>query len=268
MHHQHLYKQIDSQYSIFYGWFSAMHSRVDIALCNLAEKDAGDLFEMVYKEVKRIEIMADRFDEQSEISKINRLAAIEPYLLDEECFDMLNQCLRYNSLTSGAFDITVNSVYKHKQGVDDIVLDPLTKSVFFNHPDVRLDLCGYIKGYALDRVRDMLLQNHCADALINIGNSSVCGLGNHPHGKGWQVRLPRQEPRNVTLHDECLSNSGNSTAHLHIIDPESGNPVPPAAITSVITKNATDGEVLSTSLCVCKPEFRSVICENLGGRIP
>ena len=265
MHFQHLYKQTNSNQSIFYGWFQAMHTRIDIALCRLDEQRALELTEKIYAEINRIELMADRFNPQSEISLINRLAAVEPLPVSDEWFAMIEQCINYNRISAGLFDVTVNSLNNHKDGINEIELDPELKTVYFKHPDVQIDLNGYIKGYALDKVKDILLENQCNDALVNMGNSSILAIGNHPNGEGWSVSLPNKPGKAVILQDEFLTTSGNADHYLHIINPPTGEPVNSTAIISVVTKNATDGEVLSTSLCVSQPEKRSAICKKFNG---
>lgn len=268
MQFQHLFKQTDTEKAVFYAWLSAMHTRIDVALCNFSEENSMVLLEKICKEIKRIEQMADRFDAQSEISKMNRLAAIEPFTVSTELYTILEDCVQYNRTTFGAFDITVQSLNDYRQGINDIVLDPDAKTVFFKNINVQVDLCGFIKGYALDRVRAMLTDSNCINALANFGNSSVCALGNHPNGKGWKINLPNQGKDSINLFNQCLTNSGNSADHFHIIHPETGKFGESTEIVSIITENAIDGEVLSTALCVCEPELKDIICKKLKGKLP
>jgi thiamine biosynthesis lipoprotein len=237
-----------------------MHTRVDIALCGLDEQHALELTEKIYAEINRVELMADRFNPRSEISMINRLATVEPFPVSDEWFAMIEQCINFNRISAGLFDVTVNSFNKLKNGINDIELDSELKTVCFKHPDVQIDLNGYIKGYALDKVKEILTENQCNDALVNMGNSSILALGNHPNGEGWKVSHPHKPDKTIILKDECLTTSGNVDHYQHIIDPQTGEPVNSTTIISVITKNATDGEMLSTALCIAEPkqkEFNS-----------
>ncbi len=262
MHFQHLYKQINSNQSIFYGWFQAMHTRIDIALCRLDEQQALELTEKIYAEINRIERMADRFNPQSEISLMNRLAAVEPLPVSDEWFAMTEQCINYNRISAGLFDVTINSLNNHKDGINEIELDPELKTVYFKHPDVQIDLNGYFKGYALDKVKDILTENQCNDAFVNMGNSSILALGNHPNGEGWKVNLPGQVNKFITLVNECLTSSGNTAHYRHIINPLTGVAIENLSVCSVITANATDGEVLATTSCIGDPELLNALCEH------
>lgn len=252
MSFQHIYKQFTTGKSVFYAWFEAMHTRVDVAFCNLPEASSMSLMQKLKAEIDRIEKLANRFDTESEISRVNQFAGIEPFKVNEELYAIIKDCVSYNKETDGAFDITIQSENNHRNGIFDIVLDPIAQTVFFENRNVRIDLCGYAKGYALDKLKYILEENSCHDALISIGCSSVLALGNHLHGKGWKVSLPGKDKEDVILFDECLTTSGNTKQHPHIIDPETGKCSKSMSTTiSVITNNGTEGEVLSTALCVC-----------------
>lgn len=267
MQYQHLFRQIDTDKTVFYAWFEAMHTRIDIVLCDFLEEDSIVLLEEIAKEIKRIEQMTDRFDSKSEISQINHIAAIEPIAISAELYSILYNCIQYNHTTLGAFDISIQSLNNYRQGINDIILDKASTTVFFKDKNVQIDLCGYIKGYALDKVRAMLKDNNCSNALVNFGNSSICGIGNHPSGKGWKINLPNQEKNSTTLFNQCLTNSGNSADYFHIIRPETGQFCESENIMSVITEKAAIGEVLSIALYVCDSKLREVVCDNLKGKM-
>lgn len=250
-----------------HGAIDAMHTRIDIALCNLDEGSSIILLDNIVNEIRKIEFLSNRFDPQSELSHVNRLAALNPYKISNELYSILEKYLDYKELTFGAFHITIQSLDNYRQGIKDIVLDADSEAISFNNPNVQIDLNGFIKGYALDKIKTLLLDAKCDNALMNMGNSSILALGNHPNGKGWKVNLPENVNEFVTLHNQCLTNSGNSSNHLHIINPQTAKAGCITAIISVITDNAADGEVLSTSLCVSEPELKEHICERLGGRI-
>lgn len=263
MRFQHIFKQIDTGKSVFYAWSEAMHTRIDVVLCELSEETSLALTNRILDEINRIEKFADRFNPTSELSKINKLAALEPLTISAELLGILQDCIRYNQLSLGAFDITIQSLNNYRHGISDIVIDQPTSTIHFKNKNVQLDLCGFIKGYALDKAMKILTEEKCSNALLNFGNSSVCAMGNHPNGKGWKVKLPEQKEEFVTLYNECLTNSGNSSNHLHIIEPNSGKYCNADKIKSVITNSATQGEVLSTALCVCNPNETDIISLNI-----
>lgn len=244
---QHIYRQYSPEESIFYAWFAAMHTRIDIAFCYLPEDDSLYLATEIQKETLRIENLANRFNPHSVLSRVNRLACMEPVVLSDELFCILSNSLHYYDLTFGCFDISIQSGSNYPDRIKQIKLHPDTKTIFFEDEKIQLDLNGYIKGYALDKALEIVKSGNCSNALINFGNSSIGALGNHPKGKGWKIKLPDSE-LSITLINQCLTNSGNAENHKHLIQPQSGKLSPRTDTISVLTQSGVAGEILSTSL--------------------
>ncbi len=246
-------KDLGDNKTIYYAWFESMHTRIDIAICNQENDLCKDIIDQIYRELQYIEQLANRFDPSSELYKLNELASIQAFTVSAELFQIIMNCIDYHEKTSGCFDITVNSLESYKNGIKDIVCDPLNHSVFYKNPDIKIDLGGFAKGYALDKCVNILKKNKISDALVNFGNSSVFALGNHPSGNGWKITLPTSTQENlsfVVLYDECLTTSGNEEIHLHIKSPFDGQYLKASNPVSVVTKDATSGEVFSTALFV------------------
>ena len=245
---QYTQQLFDNNKKLFYTWFEAMFTRVDIMICDDGEKnDLVRIVEKIEAEIARIESMGNRFDKNSELSCVNRNAFDSPLLISEELFKILSDCLIFNEKTNGLFDITINSLNELKSGIDAIELNSVSKSVRFLHPDVQLDLSGYIKGYALNSVIKIIDNEQIENALINIGNSSIFAKGNHPCGNGWKIGIPDTAAECV-LHDECLTTSGNSKhKKWPIRNPLNGNVSIKSQPISIITSDPVIGEIISTS---------------------
>lgn len=270
---QSTYKQIDNKKGIFYAWFSSMHTRIDLILCDHCREDMEQLAQAVYDEISFLDGIGDRFDQDSDISFINRNAAQFPVWVKPDMFKMIDLCIGFNTSTYGLFDITVQSRNEYKEGIRNIVLNEDGSSVFFRNRDLQIDLCGFIKGYALDKATQILRSGGCANALINIGNSSVMALGNHPFGEGWKVKTNYVESRGlknveVILHDECMTTSGNlHQERRHIVNPFTQEFIEGVKVVSTITKTGAEGEAFSTALIAASEEQRQQICEDTVGRI-
>lgn len=250
--YQSTYKYLEPGRSIFYAWFEVMHTRADLLLCHRSEKELNSTVDNIAKELFRIENITNRFNRNSELGQLNDNAFLSPVKVSEELFSIIQRCIDFYHKTSGYFDITVNSANNYRNGIKNIILDHQSLTVRFLHPDIKLDLCGYAKGYALDRIREML-QNQISDALLNLGNSSVMALGNHPCGDGWKIAMNEQAYSSikhpVILHNECFTSSGNSSGNLnHIICPGTGKRVERKEVVSLITPDGISGEVFSTAL--------------------
>jgi thiamine biosynthesis lipoprotein len=208
----------------------------------------------IQNEIDRIEKIVNRFDSGSELFFINNNASDKPCTISDELAEMIRECLIFNKKTFGCFNITVNSLNRFRSGIDNIHLDSENKIITFNHPDVQIDLNGYIKGYALRAIVQILRENNIPDALISMGNSSILAIGNYPQGEGWKIGLDTEYNKNnteVTLFNECLTTSGNSSKNpRHIINPQTGEFVKKMDTVSVVTTDPALGEIFSTAFFV------------------
>ncbi|MDR3062340.1 MAG: FAD:protein FMN transferase [Dysgonamonadaceae bacterium] len=236
-----------------------MHTRIDIALCNRPEGVCEKVIDLIYNELQDIEKTVNRFDPGSELYLLNESASVCPVIVSPGLFQIIKDCIDYYEKTSGCFDITVNSLDSYRDGIQGIVCKDLNNSIFYENPAIKIDLGGYAKGYALDKCVGILRENGITDALVNFGNSSVFALGNHPSGNGWKITLPSADTGQdsfVILQDECLSTSGNEEKKLHIRSPFDGQCIEAFKPVSVVTKDASSGEVFSTASFVSQATGR------------
>jgi ApbE family protein len=200
-----------------------------------------------------LEKIANFYDPASELSYVNRTAFVSPVVLSEELYSMIDLCLEYNGKTLGCFDITVHSENYNQNTIQSVHLSVEDHSIYFSQPGVAVNLSGFLKGYALETIKSILNECMIENALINMGNSSVLALGNHPVGTGWKVN-------NILLHNECLTTSGNdSPERRHIVSPRDGKLVEGARQISVVTTNGAIGEILSTALFAADSEQTKVL---------
>lgn len=256
--------------TLFYAWFQAMHTRIDVLL--YAENSLEYLKSLVEKikiEIERLEQMANRFDENSELSQLNSKAFENAFPISKELYQVIEECIKYSEKTLGFFDITVNSTNDFTDGISNINLNKENQTIRFLHPDVRLDLSGFIKGYALREIKRIIIDAGINNALINIGNSSVLAIGNHPHGKGWKINSNLQDiSKECELLDQCLTTSGNTNkTKWPIQKPMTRKVVANYPMLSVITDDPATGEVLSKALYIANKEEKLEILDSLKGQI-
>ena len=131
-----------------------------------------------FEEVHRLDQMLSNYLPGSEWSRVNREAGHRPVVAPAELFQLLSDCIDYSRQSDGAFDITVGplmkvwgfyrdegllprpaAVAKALLGVGyrHVRLDPAMHTVQFDRPDVELDPGGIGKGFAVDRMVDVLV---------------------------------------------------------------------------------------------------------------
>ena len=239
-------------------------------------------------EVDRIDRLMSHYNANSPLSSINREAAHHPVSVEPELFEFIVDAMRYHRDSGGAFDITVGPLMKawgffrgegrvpsddeltaarHHVGGAHVVLNPTSKTIGFDAPGVELDLGGIAKGYAVDRVVQLLRRRQIAAALVSAGGSTIYGLGAPPGRDGWDVTIqdpidPRKIALTVQLKDRALSVAGSSEksfeagglTYSHIMDPRAGRPVQGMLSVAVLAGSGTDGDALDNAFFVLGPE--------------
>lgn len=281
------------------GWFKREEAIMGTAIT--AELWAEDdltghtALDAVMAEMHRIDRAMSPHKADSELSRINRLAATEPVRLSAEMFGLLERALAFSALSGGAFDVSYASVghlYDYRAGIAPggdtlaraqvaigwrgLKLDRAARTLRFAHPGMRIDLGGFAKGHAVDNAVAILTGLGIRHAFVSAGGDSrVIG---DKRGRPWTigVRHPRDTKALVAvlpLEDTAVSTSGDyerffekaGVRHHHIIDPTTGRS--PAAIHSV-TILAGDGltaEALSKSLFVLGVERGMALIESQPG---
>lgn len=161
-------------------------------------------------------------------------------------------------------------------GWQKVQLDAKARTVHFTTPGVELDPGAIGKGYAVDRVVEILRDSGVNAALVDAGSSTLYALGTPPGKSGWRVRVPKSSDRKqvlstVVLRDESLSTSGsyekffklNEHIYCHIMDPRTGMPVEGVLQTTVIAGDGTTTDALSTSIFVLGPEAGEKLLETV-----
>jgi FAD:protein FMN transferase len=170
--------------------------------------------------VDRLERELSRFIPNSDISRINHLAAGAHTRVGLSTLECLVIARHMFDLTGGAFDISIGT------GLDSLELDHDDFMVRATKAGVRLDLGGIGKGYAIDLVAELLEDWGLQQALVHGGFSSVLALDPPAGQDGWPLTLSDPEdPSRVLVRlsarQMALAASGVRKVD-HIIDPRCG----------------------------------------------
>jgi thiamine biosynthesis lipoprotein len=269
-----------------------MGTRVSVELWADDETRGRELVADIMREYVRIDEAMSTYKPTSEISRVNAHAAEAPMTIGDELFGIVERSLALSVASSGAFDITYDSVgylydFRARQrpteseiaerlrAVDyrHVVLDPERRTIFFKTPGVRINLGGIAKGYVVERAAAMLRERGVENALLNAGGDTRV-IGDR-RGQPWIVgiRHPRVEGEVVTrlpLVDEAISTSGdyeryfeeNGRRYHHILNPATGRPTEGILTVTVIGPDGTLTDGLDTAIFVLGVEKGLALIED------
>ena len=230
----------------------AMGTRFEMWLCGADPTHLQSVAFLAWEEVDRLELLLSRYDPRAEIARINREAAERPTRVEVELFNLLQDCQEWAQRTNGYFDIT----YESPGDLPPYTLDPAQRTVYFAQQGVLLDLGGYGKGYALDRVVNVLRSYGITSACVHGGRSSVVAIGIQENGHHWTVAIPHHDNRNKAMHSLPLLNQGfsysatvsNERHEPDIINPHQHTPCSIPEACWVLASSALEAEVWTTAL--------------------
>jgi len=240
-----------------------------------------------FNEFKRVQAISDRFNPDSQISKINQMAGISPVPVDTELMKMISDSVDVSDKTNGAFDISIGAISDlwgigHKgdfvpsqEQIDQalqlvdyrlIQVDANKGTIFLPKAGMKLDLGGVAKDYALNKAIERLKADGIKSALVNAGGD-IQVIGSKPDGAPWRIGV--QDPRNaesvaakvsLSTWNTCQTSGDyqryfikDGVRYSHIFDPKTGRQPTEIASVTLVYKD-TDvygiGDIASSGFLV------------------
>lgn len=146
------------------------------------------------------------------------------------------------------------------------------------HAPVHLDLCGIAKGYAVDRMADVLRQNGVPHALVTL-DGELRAVGGQADGQPWAVAVESPETGRravhsvVELQDLAVATSGDYRHYLqvgdarlaHTMDTRRGAPVRnEVASVTVLARQCMHADAWATALLVAGPGEGLALAQRMG----
>lgn len=280
------------------GWVrreaAVMGTAISVELWAVERAEGEAAAAAVIDEMHRIDRTMSPHKPDSELSRINRDAAVQAVPLSAEMAGLVAQAMRFSHLSGGAFDITyacVGALYDYRAGVRPgdaelaearralgwrhLQFDPRAGTLRFGVPGMRIDLGGFAKGHAVDNAVALLRRRGIRHAMVAAGGDSrVIGMRG---GRPWTiaVRDPRRPGEVVAvlpLTDTSISTSGDYERFFerdgerchHIVDPSTGRSPSSVRSVTILGPDGLTCEALSKSVFVLGVERGLALVESLG----
>ncbi len=252
----------------------------------------------VFDLLDRLETQMTVYRDNSAVVNLNRLAPYAPVVVEERLFALLQLAAQITAETDGAFDVTAGALIKawgffrgprrvpseaelrtalERTGMRHVVLTPEQRSVRYLRPGLEINLGSIGKGYAVDRLAELVVESFKIPSfLLHGGHSSVYAMGT-PDGdpRGWAVGLkhPWDEERRlgqVWLLERALGTSAATFRHIeyngrklgHNLDPRNGWPAEGIAYATVLAPTAAEADALATAFFILGVEKTRTYCET------
>ena len=270
-----------------------MSTRISVELWHAETAVAADCSLRVFAEMERINALMSSYLNSSELSFINKNAAIDAVEISDELALLVARSLHFSEISNGAFDITYASIgyaYDYRKGqqpsdqsiaqklpaIDYRHIELAHNKIRFNNNAVRIDLGGIAKGYAVDRAVDIISQCGISKAMVSAGGDSRI-LGDRV-GRPWIIGI--QHPRDpagivlrLPLSDSAISTSGdyerffidNGKRVHHIINPSTGRSATASWSATVTGPDAMTTDALSTTIFILGAVKGLALIESLEG---
>ena len=241
---------------------------------------AADALALAQARIEELEGLWSVTDEVSEIYALNHSGG-QPVSVSDDTAAVVSFALEMAEETAGALEPTIYPVLtawgfttdEHRvpsqEEIDGLLASVDYRRVSVNgntiqmEPGMMLDLGAVGKGYASDKVEELLRAEGVTSALLDLGGNIVM-IGSRPDGSDWRLGLQSPFENDtvgvLTASDCAVVTSGNyenfftadnGTIYGHIIDPAAGCPVNnDLASVTIVAKDGKLCDALSTSLFV------------------
>ena len=258
---------------------------------NQTEVDVDRLAVDVETLLDEIDNGRSTYRDDSELMLFNANPDTDWVDISDDLSTVIGESLRVSKLTDGAFDVTVGPLVNLWGFGPDLAEDSIPSDIDIDlqrrrvgyrllatrdkppgvrkkRGDLYVDLSAVAKGFAVDRLADLLDQAGFDDYLVEIGGE-LKASGVKPGGGNWMVAIEqpasnaRRVQKTLPLEDQAIATSGDyrnffeidGQRYSHAIDPRTGWPVRHSvASVTVVSSSAMTADAFATALLVLGEE--------------
>lgn len=225
------------------------------------------------------------YDKESELSRFNQWSGTDVFPVSQNTRAVLSEAIRLGEISNGILDVTVGPLVNLwgfgpdarpevvpspetiAQIKASIGLDKLTvtdSGVTKSSPELYVDLSTIAKGYAVDKVAELLASKQLNNYLVEIGGEMRVS-GEKPEHQPWRIAVEkpvtkeRAVQRILTIGDNAIATSGDyrnfyevdGVRYSHLIDPRTGYPIQHNLVAvTVVHSSSMTADGLATALNV------------------
>lgn len=251
-----------------------------------------------FARIKQLNDVLSDYDSDSELSKLSRTSGAGATVhVSDDLWNVLSRAQFFSVKSGGAFDVTVGplvNLWRYARQVkrlpDAVKLERARAAVGFRKmrlnakghtvellvPNMRLDVGGIGKGYALDAAMKVLKTNGISCALVS-GGGDMAVSDAPPEKRGWKIELSSVET-NATKEFVFIKNCGFATSgdmfqrleidgkrYSHIVDPRTGIGLTDHSLVTVIAPDAMTADATSKPVSVLGPEKGMKFARSIPG---
>jgi thiamine biosynthesis lipoprotein ApbE len=247
--------------------------------------------------IAEVDRLMSNYRDDSELSRINRLAAYESVRVSDPMLSVLEAAQRVSARSQGGFDATVGPLVRlwgfHDKKphlpttaelaavrplVDyrNLIIDEHTHSVRFARPGVEIDLGGIAKGFAVE-VAANALRRRALDGFIDAGGNQYL-LGSPPGKRIWTagIKDPDRPDRLlgvVESSETSVSTSADYATYVeingrrfgHILDPHTLQPSDRALSVTILARDGTMADAMSKAAFILGPSAGLALVDSFPG---
>lgn len=275
-----------------------MGTVVEITVVAQDEARAEEAMTAAFKEIRRLEEIMSTYIPSSDISRVNAAAGLSPVKVHKDLILVVKKALEFARLSGGAFNIALGpaidlwnvteadripsdqelEAIRPLIDLRNIIVDETAETLFLREKGMRINLGGIGKGIAADYAHNILFKHGIRSGIIAVaGDLRV--FGKRPDGSAWNIgiRHPRKKEgvmaqvRFSDMSDMAISTSGdyerffmkNGVRYHHVLSSDTLHPSLGNQSVSVIARDSTTADAISTAIFAMDPEKGFKLLESL-----
>lgn len=252
----------------------------------------GEYVQQIHDELEIYHQLYDIYNDYegvNNIKTINDNAGIQPVKVDQRIIDLLLFSREAYAFSEGRMNVALGAVLKiwhdyreagtedpesaevppmdllrsaaDHVNIEDMIIDEENNTVYLADPEMRLDVGGLAKGYAVEQVSKYIMEQGFTDGLISVGGN-VRSFGYKGEEKQlWSIGVQNPDRGSADLYtveitDKSLVTSGDYIRYYtvdgkryhHIIDPETLMPAEYFTAVTIICRDSGMADALSTMI--------------------